>query len=85
MSFNKNLSALTMIDNATNFKWGYPLLNHGTSASIIEKLILVYQELSSHNRILKFIRADDQFVTSERQTWCDSCTPQVKRLPCIPH
>lgn len=84
-SFNNNLSALTIIDNATNFKWGYPLPNHGTSASIIEKLILVYQELQSHNRILKFIRADDQFVTSEIQTWCNSCTPQVKILPCIPH
>ncbi len=67
-SFNNNLSALTIIDNATNFKWGYPLPNHGTSASIIIKLILAYQELSSHNRILKFIRADDQFITSDIRT-----------------
>ena len=84
-SFNNNLSALTIIDNATDYKWGYPLPNHGTSASIIEKLILVYQELKSHNRILMIIRADDQFVTSEIKAWCDSCTPQVKILPCIPH
>ena len=64
-SFNNNLSALTIIDNATDFKWGYPLPNHGTSASIIDKLIIVHQEIISHNRILRYIRADDQFVTSD--------------------
>ena len=34
---------------------------------------------------MKVIRADDQFATSEIKAWCDSCTPQVKILPCIPH
>ena len=68
-SFNNNLSALTIIENATDYKWGYPLPNHGTSASIIEKLIMVNQEIQSHNRILRFIRADDQFVTSDIQAW----------------
>ena len=46
---------------------------------------MVNQEIQSHNRILRFIRADDQFVTSDIQAWCNSCTPQVKILPCIPH
>ena len=27
-SFNNNLSALTIIDNSTNYKWGFPLQNH---------------------------------------------------------
>ena len=37
-SFNNNLSALTIIGNATNYKWGFPLPNHDTSATIIKKL-----------------------------------------------
>ena len=84
-SFNNNLSALTIIDNATNYKWGFPLQNHGTSTTIIEMLNIVRKEIISHNRVLKYIRADDQFVTSEIQTWCDNCTPQIKIFPCIPH
>ena len=84
-SFNNNLSALTIIDNATNYKWGFPLQNHGTSSTIIEKLLIVHKEILSHGRILKFIRADAQFVTNEIQTWCNNCTPQVQLLPCIPH
>ena len=84
-SFNNNLSALTIIDNATNYKWGFPLPNHGTSNTIIEKLNIVKKEIISLNRVLKYIRADDQFVTSEIQNWCDNCTPQIKILPCIPH
>ncbi len=69
-SFNNNVSALTIIDNVTNYKWGFPLQNHGTSATIIEKLIIIHQKLLSHNRVLKFLRADDQFVTAEIQAWC---------------
>ena len=83
--FNNNLSGLTIIDNATNYKWGFPLQNHGTSATIIEKLNIVHKDIISHNRVLKYIRADDQFVTSEIQNWCDNCTPQIKKFPCIPH
>ncbi len=26
-AFNNNLTALTIIDNATNYKWGFPLQN----------------------------------------------------------
>ena len=66
-TFNNNLSALTIIDNSTNYKWGFPLPNHGTSATIIEKLIIVHKEILSLLRVLKYIRADDQFVTSEIQ------------------
>ena len=84
-SFNNNLSALTIIDNATNYKWGFPLQNHGTSTTIIEMLNIVRKEIISHTRVLKYIRADDQFVTSEIQAWCDNCTPQIKIFPCIPH
>ena len=84
-SFNNNLSALTIIDNSTNFKWGFPLQNHGTSNTIIEKLNIVLKEILSHGRILKIIRADAQFVTSDILTWCANCTPQVQLLPCIPH
>ncbi len=84
-SFNNNLSALANIDNATNYKWGFPLPNHGTSATIPDKLIIVHKEIISHNGVLKCIRADDQFVTSEIQAWCDNCMPQIKILPCIPH
>ena len=84
-SFNHNVSALTIIDNATNYKWGFPLQNHGTSATILEKLDIVHKELLSQHRVLKFIRADDQFVTADIQTWCNNMTPQIKLLPCIPH
>ena len=84
-SFNNNLSALTIIDNATNYKWGFPLQNHGTSATIIDKLVIVQKAIISQNRIFKYTRADDQFVTTEIQAWCDNCTPQIKILPCIPH
>ena len=84
-SFNNNLSALTIIDNSTNYKWGFPLQNHGTSNTIIEKLTIVHREILSHGRILKIIRADAQFLTHEIQTWCNNCTPQVQLLPCIPH
>jgi hypothetical protein len=66
-SFNNNLSALSIIDNATNYKWGFPLPNHGTSATIIEKLNIEHKALISYNCDLKYIRADDQFVTSEIQ------------------
>ena len=64
---NNNLSALTIIVNAINYKWGFLLQNHGTSATIIEKLIILHKEILSHNRVLKYIRAYDQFVTSEIQ------------------
>ncbi len=37
-SFYNNLSALTIISNATNYKWGFPLL------------ILVHKEILSHIR-----------------------------------
>ncbi len=46
---------------------------------------MVHKEILSHNRVLKYIRADDQFVTNEIQDWCDNITPQIKILPCIPH
>ena len=41
-SFN---NALIIIDNATNYKWGLPLQNHGTSSTIIEKLNIVHKEI----------------------------------------
>ncbi len=63
-SFNNNLSALTITNNATNYKWGFPLQNHDTSATIIDKLNIVHKKILSYNRVLKYIRADVQFVTS---------------------
>ncbi len=45
-SINNILSALTIIDNATNYKWGFPLRNHGASASIIiEKLNIAHKDM----------------------------------------
>ncbi len=70
-SFNNNLSALTIIDNATKYKWGFPLQKNGTSTTIIEELNIIHRDILSQDRVLKYIRADDQFVTSEIQAWCD--------------
>ncbi len=51
-----------------------------SSNTIIEKLNIVYKEMISHNRVLKYIRADDQFVTSEILNWCDNSAPQIKNF-----
>ncbi len=51
----------------------------------VTELIIVHKEIISHNRVIKYIRADDQFVTSDIQAWWDNCTPQIKIFPCISH
>ncbi len=56
----------------------YQCIHHRKANSHISKVKITQP-------ILKIIRADDQFVTSDIQHWCDSCTPQVQLLPCIPH
>ncbi len=43
---------------------GFPLQNHGTSTTIIEKLNIVHKDFISHNRVLNYIRADEQFAKS---------------------
>ena len=51
------------------------LIINGTSATIIEKLNIVHKDIISHNRVLKYIRADNQFVASEIEAWCDNINP----------
>ncbi len=64
---------------------GFPLQNHGTSATLLINYIsythIVHKDILSHNRIIKYIRDDDQIVTSEIQGWCDNITSQIKILP----
>ncbi len=55
-SLNNNFSALTIINNATNFKWGFPLSNHGTSNKITEKQNIVHKAILSLNRVIKYIQ-----------------------------
>ena len=43
-SLNNNFSALTIINNATNFKWGFPLSNHGTSNKLLKNKILYIKQ-----------------------------------------
>ena len=72
--------ALTAIDLATDYKFGYLLKNQQHLENTLEKLRL---EIYSQHRNMKIIRLDNQFITEEITKW--SQIHQITLLPCIPH
>ena len=58
--------ALTAIDLATGFKWGYPLKHQAHLETSLEDIRL---EIYSEYRKLKILTIDNQFVTEPIRAW----------------
>ena len=80
-TFGGSTCALTAIDVATNFHWGFLLK---TQKHLEEPLELIRQEIASTGRQLKTIRTDNQFLTRNIKAWARN-HPPIKILACIPH
>jgi hypothetical protein len=79
-SFDGSKGALTILDDKTNYIWGYTLDNFTNLQDYLEDVRL---DIKNHEGILKILKIDNQFLTKALIKWAKHNNVQLE--PCIPH
>ncbi len=81
-TFNGCQYSLLAIDIASHYAFGHLIRTRGY---LLRSIKHIHQEITTAGNNLTTIRCDSEFVTSEIQEYCASCTPPIELKGCIPY